>query len=176
MWGWDKKIHPENHRLASRALPSDDKPWSRETDFLSHLHTNNGLFFLLTTKYRFLDWKKVKKASRKSWIRWDATWWRHFNITITSLIDMRPVCRCSVFYLSLGLVRVCKIEISHMGKNNGNPDLVGEKSFFNWKKGPLPQSAEKNHPFSHLNTHYKKNVQIQKVSSGLRGHGTRSRN
>ena len=29
-----------------------------------------------------------------------------------------------VFYLSLGLVWVCEIEISHMGKNNGNSDLV----------------------------------------------------
>ena len=25
-----------------------------------------------------------------------------------------------------GQVRVCEIEISHMGKNNGNPDLVCE--------------------------------------------------
>ena len=33
------------------------------------------------------------------------------------------------FYLSLGLVRVCEIEISHMDKNNGNPTLVCEKIF-----------------------------------------------
>ena len=32
--------------------------------------------------------------------------------------------RLFVFYLSLRLVWVCEIEISHMGKNNGNPDLV----------------------------------------------------
>ena len=32
-----------------------------------------------------------------------------------------------VFYLALWLVWVCEIEISHMGKNNGNPDLVHEK-------------------------------------------------
>ena len=38
---------------------------------------------------------------------------------------MRPACGC-LFYLSLGPVRVCEIEISHMGKNNGNPDLVCE--------------------------------------------------
>ena len=30
------------------------------------------------------------------------------------------------FYLSLGLVQVCEIEISQIGKNNGNPDLVCE--------------------------------------------------
>ena len=34
--------------------------------FLSHPNTNNGLFFLLTTKYRFLYWKNMKKVSRKS--------------------------------------------------------------------------------------------------------------
>ena len=32
-----------------------------------------------------------------------------------------------IFYLSHGLVWVCEIELSHMGKNNGNPDLVCEK-------------------------------------------------
>ena len=26
---------------------------------------------------------------------------------------------------------MCEIEISHMGKNNGNPDLVCEKKFIN---------------------------------------------
>ena len=31
------------------------------------------------------------------------------------------------FILSLGLVLVCEKEISHMGKNEGNPDLVCEK-------------------------------------------------
>ena len=40
---------------------------------------------------------------------------------------MQPVCRrCAAvrFYLLHGLERVCEIEISHMGKNNDNPDLV----------------------------------------------------
>ena len=35
--------------------------------------------------------------------------------------------RLFVFYLSHGLVRICDIEFSHMGKNNGNPDLLCEK-------------------------------------------------
>ena len=30
-------------------------------------------------------------------------------------------------YLTYGLVRVCEIEFSHMGKSKGNPDLVCEK-------------------------------------------------
>ena len=31
------------------------------------------------------------------------------------------------FYLYHGLVRVCKIELSHIDKNKGNPDLVCER-------------------------------------------------
>ena len=43
---------------------------------------------------------------------------------MASLIDVRLFV---VFFLSLPrLVRVCEIE-SHMGKNNGNPDLMCEK-------------------------------------------------
>ena len=35
------------------------------------------------------------------------------------------------FYLSHGLVRVsvCEIELSHIGKNNGNPDMVCENYY-----------------------------------------------
>ena len=32
-------------------------------------------------------------------------------------------------YLSHGLVRVCEIEVSHMGKMNGNLNLVNEIKF-----------------------------------------------
>ena len=44
-----------------------------------------------------------------------------------SQIDVRPACSC--WFLSFPrLVRVCKIiELSHMGKNNENPDRVCEK-------------------------------------------------
>ena len=65
--------------------------------FLSHPQMNNGFFFLLTTKYLILFWKNLKKTSRKSWIRWDATWWRHFNILVTSRIDVQPAWGCSFF-------------------------------------------------------------------------------
>ena len=48
----------------------------------------------------------------------------HFN----DVMDRRAASvRLFICYLSLGLVQVCKIEISHMGKNNRNPDLVCEK-------------------------------------------------
>ena len=37
-----------------------------------------------------------------------------------------------LFYLSHGLVRVCQIVLSYMGKNNGIPNLVCEKvGYFN---------------------------------------------
>ena len=36
--------------------------------------------------------------------------------------------RLFVFLIFLGLVGVCGLEISHMGKNNGNTDLVCEKN------------------------------------------------
>ena len=32
-WGWDRKFRPEDHRLASRGLPSDVKRWLLGTDF-----------------------------------------------------------------------------------------------------------------------------------------------
>ena len=34
--------------------------------FLSHPHTNNGFFFLLTTKYLILYWKNKENTSKKS--------------------------------------------------------------------------------------------------------------
>ena len=57
----------------------------------------------------------MKKTFRKSW---DAIW--HHGSTCSLHL---PVC----FYLSLGLVWVCEIEIYHIGKNKGNPDVVCEK-------------------------------------------------
>ena len=44
----------------------------------------------------------MKKTSRKSWIRGDATWWCHFNITMTSRIDVRLACcwHAAVHFLS----------------------------------------------------------------------------
>ena len=33
------------------------------------------------------------------------------------------------FYVSLGLVRVWEIDLSHMGRNNGNPNLVYKNCF-----------------------------------------------
>ena len=49
--GGDRKICNEDHRLASRGLPI----------FLSHTHTHDGYFFLLTTKYLTIYYKDMKK-------------------------------------------------------------------------------------------------------------------
>ena len=123
MWGPVGKICPEYHRLASRGLPSDDSDCEGRI-FLSDLHTNNGFFFLLTIKYLILYWKNIKKTSRKSWICWDATRWRNFNITMISQIEVWPACiqvPLFVFYLPHELVLIYLIKLSHTGKNHWNP-------------------------------------------------------
>ena len=45
---------------------------------------------------------------------------RKLNITMTSRTDVRLTCGCSFCYLSHGLVRVCEVELSHMGENSAN--------------------------------------------------------
>ena len=92
--------------------------------FLSHPQMNNGFFFLLTTKYLILCWIKYEKDFHKILNTLRCAWSCNFNITLTSQIDMRQMCGCLVFYFFHGLVRVCEIELSRMGKNDGNPDLV----------------------------------------------------
>ena len=44
-------------------------------------------------------------------------------------------------YLSHGLVRVCEIELSHIGKNNGNPDLVS-KNILSWMQSFMRRESE----------------------------------
>ena len=49
---------------------------------------------------------------------------------MTSSIDVQPACgrRAAVRFLSFPRAGTgCEIEISHMGKNNGNLDMVCEK-------------------------------------------------
>ena len=97
VWEWDRKICPENHRLALWGLPSDDNQWSLGTDFSIPSAHKLWIFFLAHHFIPHLYWKNLKKTSRKSWISWDATWWRHFNITMMPRIDLRPVWGCSFF-------------------------------------------------------------------------------
>ena len=91
--------------------------------FLSHPHTNNGFFFLLTIKYHIIL-EKYEKDFQKilNRLRWDnMTSLKHFN----DAMDRHAAnVRLFDFYLSHGLVWVCEKELSHMGKINGNPYLV----------------------------------------------------
>ena len=77
VWGWDRKIRPKDHRLASRGLPNDDNRWSRGTDF--SIPSSHELWILFLAHH--LIPQSYFKTSRKPWIRWDAAWWRHCNIT-----------------------------------------------------------------------------------------------
>ena len=127
VWGWDRKICPEDHRMASRGLPSDGNWWSRGTDFSIPTSHELWILFLAHHLIPYLSWKNLKKAVQKvlNTLRCDmVTSFKHYN----DVTDRRVASvRLFVFYLSLGLVWVCEIEISHMGKNNGNLDLVCEK-------------------------------------------------
>ena len=59
------------HLQAYPAMTNGDR---EERIFLSHPHTNNGFFILLTTKYLILYWKNMKKASKKYCICRDVTY------------------------------------------------------------------------------------------------------
>ena len=111
------------HHEACRVMTNGD---SEERIFLSHPHTNNGFFFLLTTKYRIYNWKKHEKDFQKilNTLRCDM---------VTLILQCNDVTEhhaanmwLFVFYLSHVLEWVCEVELSHMGKSNGNPDLVCE--------------------------------------------------
>ena len=51
------------HHEACRVMTLGDR---EGRIFLSNPHTDNGFFFLLTTKYIILYWKNMKKTARKS--------------------------------------------------------------------------------------------------------------
>ena len=61
---WYRKIRPKDHRWHHEARLVMTNSDHEGRIFLSHPQMNNGLFFLLITKYRILYWKKHEKASR----------------------------------------------------------------------------------------------------------------
>ena len=69
------------HHEACRVMTNGD-PQGRI--FLSYPHTNNWFFFLLTTVFFYL---KISFQKSLTTLRYNFTWWRHFNITMTSLND-----------------------------------------------------------------------------------------
>ena len=65
--------------------------------FLSHPHTNNGFFLLLTTKYLILYFEKHEKLLENPEYALC-----HFNIRMTSQIDVQPACSFLFFILPTG--------------------------------------------------------------------------
>ena len=104
--------------------------------FLSLPHMYNGFFFLLTTKYLILYCEKPEKDFEKilSMLRCDImTSFKHNNdVTDRPATSVRPTCGCLFFYLSHGLVRVCEMELSRMGKTTEIPIWCARKNIL-WR-------------------------------------------
>ena len=67
--------------------------------FLSHPHTNNGLFFLFTAKYHiFILIKGFQKLLNT--LGCDIAWWCHFDKTLTSLVFRSAAVLFFIFLLS----------------------------------------------------------------------------
>ena len=120
VWGWGRKIHPKDHRLAWLGLPSDEKRCSRGLNFFYPICTRIMDFFSCTP-LNTLTWERLPENPGYAAMRRDIhmTWWRHFNITMAPRIDVRPACSrhaaVRFFYLSQGFVRVREIDCFRMG-------------------------------------------------------------
>ena len=90
--------------------------------------------------YFILYWKKTTWKRLPENLEYTEIW--HVDMILTLQWRNGSTCgqpeakvRLFIFYLSHGLVWVCEIELSHIGKNNGNPNLVCEKrtsGFLSW--------------------------------------------
>ena len=89
--------------------------------FVSHPHTNNGFFLLLSIKYCIFIFKKGFQKILNT-LSYDIIWWRYFNNN--NDITFLPTCGSLFFIFSTGWYRVWEVELSHMGKNSRNPNLV----------------------------------------------------
>ena len=69
----------------------------------------------------------------------------HFNIKIMSRIDMPSACSCLFLIFPTSWYRVCKIELSDLGKNSGNLDLV-----WGWGRRPHIASPLSVHPVPYV--------------------------
>ena len=103
--------------------------------FLSHPHTNTGLFFLLTNQIpHFILGKKHEKDFQKILKSLRCALVTKFNITMTSRIDMRPACGRRAanvrLFVLLSFPRACTGMWDRMGKNSENVDLVCENIAF----------------------------------------------
>ena len=78
----NSRICPEDRRLASWGLPSDDKRWYRGTDF--SILTSHKQWILFLAHHCFLLKNKLPEVSEYAKIAYSFAWWRHFNITWVS--------------------------------------------------------------------------------------------
>ena len=124
----EKKWHETPYQCSANSLPSDANRWSRGPYFLSHPHTNNGFFFLLTTNYLILYLKNMKKDFQKilNSVRCDMV--TSFYISITSQINMWQVCGLSAAVRFLSFPRGSTGMWDRI--NNGSSDLVCEITLF----------------------------------------------
>ena len=108
--GLDRKICPEDHRLASRGLSSDAKLWYQGRDFSIPPSHNNWIIFL-AHHWLFI----LKYASQSPWIRWyaishdDVTLpkhWRHLTtMCASSNTSNEQSCRDSLSKIHVPWVR-----------------------------------------------------------------------
>ena len=103
---------------------------------LSHPHTNNGFFFLLTTKYHIYfrkTWTILPKIinTLRCYI---VTSFSHNNdVTDLRAASVWPTCGCSFFYLSHGLVQVCEINRIHHWCSVGTVKSQPKGPPFQWE-------------------------------------------
>ena len=108
MWGWDREKSAQRitvwHHKACWVITNGDHEGQI---FLSHPHTNNGLFFLHTIKYNIFIFKS-------SWIQLGATYFNEVTLTCWIAYDVTclSTCGCSIFIFPTGWYRVCEIEFS----------------------------------------------------------------
>ena len=101
--------------------------------FLSHPHMNNGFLFLVHHLIPHLYRKQTSKRLPEN-PEYAEKRYADVILNLNDVTDRRAASmQLFILYLPLGLVRVCKIEISHVGKNKGNSDLVCETLFSYWQ-------------------------------------------
>ena len=124
VWGRDRIICPEDHRLASQGLPSDDKRWSWGTDFSVPTSQEKWFFFLVPLNTSFnirKTWKRLPGNPTRT-----EMW--HGDVILT--VQWRHGWLATVhFYLTRGLVRICEKELSRIGKKPKPRSCLREYNF-----------------------------------------------
>ena len=117
---WIEKSVPritDWHHKACRVMTNVDH---KGRIFQSHPYMNNGCFFLLTTKYLERTWKRLSGNPEYAEMR-------HGDVIWTLQRRHGSVWGCSCFLSFSRAGRDCEIEISHIGKINGNPIWCARK-------------------------------------------------